>query len=288
LEPLLSSDEVAGADNLLVGAVTMDEGTVHAWIVAFGADMRQVLHLSVASPSTPVAFEDSHLDDLDLDLADPGPIPTSVGKDLDGTWVMYGWGQASDPADGEIFWRATSTSPSGPWSNDPGPFYGVGEANAWDGGWIDYPAVTSAADRRTMIYEGAATGTPNISQIGIADSSNGIDFIRPSGPALSPAQCPDTRSLRMPRVLESEGGYLMAFLATPERGDEAPIMLVTTPDLGSLNCERDLRVVGASDLEPGTAVHSFGLYQSADGPTMLLELIEEETTSSGLWLARVE
>ena len=282
--PLLTSDQITDADHLLVGAVTEDQGAIHAWIVAFGANTQHVVHLSWTDGTTEVSQEDSHLSDLDLPLAEPGPIPTSVDRDPDGTWVMYGWGQPQESGSSPILWRATAMTSSGPWANDPGPFFGVGEPTAWDGGWIDFPAVTRIGNDRLMVYEGASTGATNRSQLGVASSGDGVDFTRPSTPSLSPQQCDNTRSIRMPRLVGADAGYLLGLMAVPTQSDDAPIVVSAIPDLSSMSCDGGMGVIRTSDLEGSAGLHSFGLYQSAAGPTLLVESLAADAASSDLWL----
>ena len=65
-----------------------------------------------------ISQADPGVDGLDvaLNLDHPGPMPTSVTQQRDGTWVMYGFGVPTTPGATPIFWRALSDSPTGPWA----------------------------------------------------------------------------------------------------------------------------------------------------------------------------
>ena len=65
--------------------------------------------------------ENPPFEELGLELSPPGPIPGSVIQAEDGTWVMYLWGVPAPQSEGAVIYRATASSPAGPWVADPEP-----------------------------------------------------------------------------------------------------------------------------------------------------------------------
>lgn len=202
--PLLAQGSVEGSDYLFVSAAVSVEEAIHAYLVGFSRNESRVTVMSL-SEGGEVSQTDPGVDGLDvaLDLDHPGPMPTSVTQQRDGTWVMYGFGVPTTPGATPVFWRALSNSPTGPW-RDPAIVYEVGGPEAWDGAWIDFPNAIVAEEGLSMLYEGASDAEPNSSHLGVAASPDGISWERPASPSVSPGDCEDVTSIRMPRLLAIE------------------------------------------------------------------------------------
>jgi hypothetical protein len=128
-----------------VSAAVSVEEAVHAYIIGFRGNESRVMVMSWGEGGE-IHQADPGIDVLDLDLSHPGPMPTSVTQQRDGTWLMHGFGVPTAPGATPIFWRALSDSPTGPWG-EPAVVYEVGGPGAWDGAWIDFPTVFGAEER---------------------------------------------------------------------------------------------------------------------------------------------
>ena len=81
-----------------------------------------------------------------------------------------------------------------------------------------------------MLYEGASDAEPNSSHLGVAASPDGITWERPASPSVSPSDCEDVTSIRMPRLLAVEEDWLLAFSAITGADEEPPIHLAAGQD----------------------------------------------------------
>lgn len=154
--PVVEASDLDGSWAVLPGALVIVDGTYHAFLVGFG-DVRgdqRPFHATSSDGVTWVVDDGDPLEGIGLELGDPGPIPTSVLIETDGSWTMYIWGR-SDPAgvQGAGVWRATATDPAGPWVADPEPVLTPG-VDAWDSRDVDFPSVVRTADGYLMAYTG--------------------------------------------------------------------------------------------------------------------------------------
>ena len=207
-EPLVPHGSVDGVDHLFVAAAATVDETTHAYIVGFGPDRHQVIEMTWSVDGSAIQQRDPGVDDLGLDLAEPGHMPMSLSQEEDGTWTMIGFGVPKAAGAEPIFWHAVSDGPSGPW-HDAAIVYEVGGPGAWDGAWIDFPTTFSTEGQRYMLYEGASDADRNASHLGIAASPDGIAWARPQTPALTPDDCPEVTSIRARDCCRPMlGGYL--------------------------------------------------------------------------------
>jgi hypothetical protein len=281
-EPLLGQGSVEGADFLFVSAAVSIEEAVHAYIIGFSENESSVMVMSWGEDGE-IRRADPGVDELDLDLDHPGPMPTSVTQLRDGAWVMHGFGVPVGPGATPVFWRALSDSPTGPWNN-PTIVYEVGGPGAWDGAWIDFPNVFVAEEGVSMLYEGASDAEPSSSHLGVAASPDGLTWERPASPAVSPADCEDVISLRMPRLLAVEEDWLLAYSAVTGRDEERPIRLATGQDPLHPSCTGAEVALSIGDLPDSGGIHSHALVRTASGPALLVESLDAEASGSSVWL----
>lgn len=282
--PLLAQGSVEGSDYLFVSAAVSVEEAIHAYLVGFSRNESRVTVMSW-SEGGEVSQTDPGVDGLDvaLDLDHPGPMPTSVTQQRDGTWVMYGFGVPTTPGATPVFWRALSNSPTGPW-RDPAIVYEVGGPEAWDGAWIDFPNAIVAEEGLSMLYEGASDAEPNSSHLGVAASPDGISWERPASPSVSPGDCEDVTSIRMPRLLAIEEDWLLAFFAITGADEEPPIHVAAGQDPMHPSCAGAGVALSVEDLPDSSGVHSYALVRTASGSALLVESLDEEASGSSVWL----
>ncbi|MGH8947525.1 MAG: hypothetical protein ACRDXF_01605, partial [Acidimicrobiia bacterium] len=266
--PLLAQGSVEGGDHLFVSAAASVDDVVYAYIIGFSENESRVMVMSWGEDNH-VIRADPGVDGLGLDLEYPGPMPTSVIRQRDGTWVMHGFGVPASPGATPVFWRAVSDSPTGPW-HDPSIVYEVGGTGAWDGAWIDFPGVFTTGEGLIMLYEGASDAEPDSSHLGIVASTDGITWDRPASPAVSPDDCEDVVSIRMPRLLAVEEGWLLAFSAITGRDEEPTIRLATGQDPPRHFCAGAEVALSADDLPDSGGIHSYALIQAGSGPALLV------------------
>jgi hypothetical protein len=283
-QPLLAQGSVAGSDYLFVSAAVSVEEAIHAYLVGFSRNESRVMVMSW-SEGGEISQTDPGVDGLDvtLNLDHPGPMPTSVTQQRDGTWVMYGFGVPTTPGATPVFWRALSDSPTGPWA-DAATVFEVGGPSAWDGAWIDFPNVIVVEEGLSMLYEGASDAEPNSSHLGVAASPDGISWERPASPSVSPSDCEDVTSIRMPRLLAVEEDWLLAFSAINGVDEEPPIQLAAGQDPMHPSCAGAEVVLSVEDLPDSGGVHSYALVRTASGPALLVESLDEEASGSSVWL----
>ena len=281
-EPLVPQGSVDGTDYLFVSAAVSAEDMVHAYIIGFRGDQSRVMLMSWGADGQ-VEQADPGVDQLDLELEHPGPMPTSVTKQGDGTWVMHGFAVPNTVGATPVFWRAVSDSPTGPW-RDPAIVFEVGGPGTWDGAWIDFPTGFEIGEELFMLYEGASEADRNASHVGISTSPDGIAWTHPEAPALTPSDCPEVTSIRAPRLLSTDGGWLFAFAAITDRDEEPPIRLGTQDDPLQLTCEDVETVLSADDLPSSGGIHSHTLIETASGPALLVESLTPDASASSLWM----
>jgi hypothetical protein len=286
-QPLIPQGSVEGADYLFVSATVSLEDAVHAYIIGFRENQAEVMVMTWGSGDSRVTSADPGVDELELDLQHPGPMPTSVTQMRDGSWAMYGFGVPAAAGSTPIMWRAVSDSPTGPW-RDPSIVYEVGGPGSWDGAWIDFPTVFVSEEGVSMLYEGASDAEPNTSHLGVATSADGISWERPEAPTMSPEQCGEVISIRMPRLLPVEEDWLLAFSGIVGRDEEPPIRVASGQDPLDPSCDGAEVALSVDDLPSSGGIHSHALVRTATGPALLVESLDESATGSSVWLVPLE
>lgn len=151
---------------------------------------------------------------------------TSALVEPDGVWVLYFYtlGAGGFMGPGEIG-RATAPAPAGPWTLDPDPVLKPGPSGSWDEVQVSGPSVLKTEDGYLMYYD--AFGNNNTSMIGMATSSDGVQWNKYNDPASSdPAFAESDPVLRVsaegwdskrvidPNVVKTPNGFEMIYLAT--------------------------------------------------------------------------
>ncbi len=103
-----------GQEWVLPAALTYADGAYHLWGVTFdqenSSDPRGFYATSPDGTSWTVVGGDP-LEGIDLDLSLPGPVPGTVLRQGDGTWVMFLWGIPAPQQRGAHLFRATALEP---------------------------------------------------------------------------------------------------------------------------------------------------------------------------------
>lgn len=275
---ILSHEDIEGANHLLVGAVTADQGVVHAYVVAFDDNGQRIVHLEWPVGTEDIAQDPSNIERLGFEFDRPGPIPTSLLATNDG-WRLYGQGLPLDDPTARVFWAVSAEDPGGPWERTPGVVMRDGDPGDWDGDWIDFPSVIGDGDDYLMAYQGATSGFT--SDIGVATSGDGVEWVKPDEPQITAAEC-QAESLAMPRLFTDSSGMSLAHLQFPEDGDDPIIALDTAAGYDGLGCGEV--VLTRSDLPASGGIHSFGMFPGSDGLWLLVESLSLDSGSSDLWL----
>ena len=283
-QPLLAQGSVEGADYLFVSAAVSVEEAVHAYIIGFRENESRVMVMSWSEGGGDIRQADPGVDGLDLDLNHPGPMPTSVTQQRDGTWVMHGFGVPTTSGATPIFWRALSDSPTGPWG-DPAIVYEVGGPGAWDGAWIDFPNVIVVGGGSFDAVRGglrcrAELLSPGGGVVARRDHAGNGRRPRPS----PRATVRTSNSIRMPRLLAVEEDWLLAFSAITGADEEPPIRLATGQDPMHPSCAGSEVALSVDDMPDSGGIHSYALVRTASGPAMLVESLDEEALGSSVWL----
>ena len=171
---------------------------------------------------------------------------TSALVEPDGTWILYFYtlsgGGFMGP--GEIG-RATAPAPTGPWTIDPDPVLNPGPGGSWDDVQVSGPNVLRTEDGYLMYYD--ALGPGRISMIGMATSSDGIQWEKYNDPATNDTAFADSdpvltvsdegwdsKRVIDPNVIKTNDGFEMIYLATSGTGKFAPgefsFGIATSPD----------------------------------------------------------
>ena len=285
--PVLNASDLDGRSAVLPGAFTIVDLTYHAFLVGFGdeiGDQRPFYATSSDGVTWAVADGDP-LERIGLELAAPGPIPTSVLIETDGSWTMYIWGR-SDPAGVQAasVWRATATAASGPWVADPAPVLTPG-VDGWDSRDVDFPSVVRTADGYLMAYSGVTDG--EIVHIGLATSTDGIAWTKLPEPIISPGHCGDfdDRSITIPRLIGTDVGYLIVYLAFATDSNDAAVGLSASADGLTWACASPTPLLERSDVPGSQGIHTIALAEGMGRPQLLVESLVEG--GSELWLAEL-
>jgi len=286
-EPLVPAGSVDGVDHLFVAAAVSVDDVTHAYIVGFGPDGHRVIEMRWSGDGFEVEQNDPGVDDLGLDLADPGPMPMSLSQEPGGNWAMLGFGVPSTVGATPTFWRAVSDSPSGPW-REAAVVFEVGGPGAWDGAWVDFPTGFTIGEEHFMLYEGASDADRNASHLGVAAGSDGIAWAHPDNPVVSPEDCGDVTSIRAPRLLSTGAGWLLAFVAITGQEEEPPLRVGVLDDPLQPSCDDVETVLTPDDLPSSGGIHSHALIETAAGPALLVESLTSDASASSLWMVPLQ
>lgn len=139
---------------------------------------------------------------------------------IDGEWVAYFYTYEGRGRPGHIG-RATAPDPGGPWSVDPQPILSPGPEGDWDSVRVVEPTVIEIEDGYLMYYAGIDGS--ETSAIGLAMSSDGIDWVKHDDPTTGEAPFSasdpvitgtgdwDRGSIGNPDVETSHEGYVLVF-----------------------------------------------------------------------------
>ncbi len=280
--PVIPRTTVPDRAALLPGAVTIeDDGTYHAWVVAFASTpgTQDVHHLTSSDAVTWTLQLDDSLAALSDGLGNPGAIPSSVVP-ADDAWAMYFTGTLASEQRGWDIWRATAPSLDGPWARSEGPVLRRGEAGSWDAGALDFPTVIPLEVGFDMFYSGIPSTTSDTGAIGHATSEDGVEWTKDEAAILEPGLCGgfDERSVQQPRVLPSANGYVMAYAAYPEDISlPGQVGFADSVDGSTWACEWPTPALDTSTLA-GEGVHTINLFQHGDNPALLVEWLANDGT----------
>ncbi|HEX5579136.1 MAG TPA: hypothetical protein VFY43_05665 [Candidatus Limnocylindria bacterium] len=266
---------------ILPAAYFEADGLRHAYLVGFG-DARgdqEVFHATSSDGLTWEIDENPPFDALGLELSPPGPIPGSVVQADDGTWNMYLWGVPAPQSEGAVIYRATASSPAGPWMADPQPVVGLGDAGAWDDLAIDFPAVQPMGTGWLMLY-GGIDGTQT-TRIGVATSDDGITWQKDPEPVLQADSCgkPGARYAALPRLLPHDAGYVVLF----EQDREAA--MATSADAHMWTCSGPEPLLVAEDVPQGQGIHTMAATTVGGEVSVLIESLIDG--GSEVWLGEL-
>lgn len=288
--PVLEGNDVGGKTAVLPGALVIIDGTYHAFLVGFGQQPgdQRVFYGTSEDGMTWSLDEADPLEGigLELDLNPPGPIPTSVLIETDGSWTMYLWGVTDPSGFRASIWRATATTPEGPWVVDPEPVL-RGDADAWDSLGVDFASVVRTADGYLMVYVGASMADRNTPHIGMATSTDGITWSKQEDPVLSPGHCGDfdDRAVTQPRLIGTEEGFLLAYSGNGLDEPDAALGLSTSADGLTWSCASTSPLLERADVPGSEGIHTFALADWSGAPQVLVESLIEG--GSELWLGEL-
>jgi hypothetical protein len=287
--PVLQADVLGGYLSVLPAAVAVQDGTIHAWVVAFGRTSgdQRVFHLTSPDGLSWEARDSDLAAELGVSFSPPGPIPTSVLAE-EGGWVMYLWGVPAAGDSGSEIWRATAPGPAGPWTADRDPILTPGPAGAWDAAGIVFPSAVRTDAGWLMAYSGARDST--VSAIGVATSDDGVTWTPRGSPVASPGFCGafDDGALGQPRLISAPGGgYRLLYGGVHGQEIGVSIGLGRSEDGVTWTCATPAPLVDAGAIPGSNGIHTAAV--AADGSTSPRMLVESLTASgSELWLARLQ
>ena len=273
----------------LPGAVVRDEdGLYHLFVTWFGPEPGdQVVTVSTSRDAIYWDVEMEPLyDDLGFGFDPPGPVP-SEALQMDGTWVLYGWGAELGNRRVNTTWRATAPDPGGPWTADPGPILELGPARTWDDAGAAAMSVRRHGDGYWMWYEGFSTADDR-GAIGFADAVDGVHWTKHPEPVLAPGDCGTSTAggVFLPSVVEAGDGYLMLFGGLERAGGDPVAFVATSTDGRHWTCLGNGPIAGLERFSGADRVHTFEAFVLAERPAVLLEVLQQG--HSALWLGEIE
>jgi hypothetical protein len=287
--PVIARTIVPNRGAILPAAVTAaDDGTYHAWIVAFASTpgTQDIHHLTSPDGVAWTEAPDASLPGLSAGLGDPGAFPTSVFADGDG-WVMYFSGTLVTEREAWEIWRATAPGPDGPWTRREEPVLRRGPA-AWDAGTLDFPSVHATAEGYVMFYSAVPTIDRETGAIGRATSEDGITWTKDDEPVIEPGLCGgfDIRATHQPRVIVQSDRLVMAYAGYAGVPGSLPGVGYADSIDGGLTwgCEWPFQALDTTGL-PSGQVHTISAFQRGERVALLVEWLTNGGTD--VWLAEL-
>ena len=288
-----STDGPAGHPYSLPAAASRDaSGGYVLFIVWFGPEPGdQVVTLARSDDGrTWGVGKETLFTDLGMELANPGPIPSSALQLPDGTWLLYGW--AAHRTDSRLFtsWRASAPEPEGPWRLDEETVLPVGAPTAWDSQTASIGGVHRTADGYALWYEGQAPGSTIRGDVGYATSADGLAWQKVPDPVIRRGICGPgtTQAIFQPEVRAARAGGLLAVFAAFAPGRETTDLFgATSVDGIDWRCGSETPILRPTDIPGSEGIHTIASMELADGRT---ELIIESLgpARSELWSAVVD
>jgi hypothetical protein len=287
--PVIPRAIVPNRGAILPAAVTAaDDGTYHAWIVAFASTpgTQDIHHLTSPDGVAWTEVPDSSLQALSRGLGNPGAFPTSVFADGDG-WVLYFTGTRATEREAWEIWRATAPGPGGPWTRLEAPVLRRGPA-AWDAGTLDFPSVHATAEGYVMFYSAVPTTNRETGAIGRATSKDGITWTKDGEPVIEPGLCGgfDSRATHQPRVIVHPDRLVMAYAGYAGVPGSLPGVGYADSTDGGVTwaCEWPFQALDTAGL-PSGQVHTVSAFQRGERVALLVEWLTNGGTD--VWLAEL-
>ena len=276
------------------GAVASIDGTMHAFqngFIGWPSEVGVGYWTSADGGMTwTEVSEDPVFEGNDLDYVGVAALASSVIRDDDGTWILYfySWDQGTWPVSTSIIGRATAPDPSGPWTADPEPVLSAGSEGEWDELAVRSPSVVKVGDEYRMYFAGT---TRDVSQIGLATSSDGITWTKyddptttdppfaESDPILTPATPSggnwwDLRNVYIPNVVQTDDGFVMLYSSSNTVTDPTTLQrkvgLAVSDD--GLEWTRSRTAIINATAFDGQAIYFSELVADDDGYLVLLEI----------------
>lgn len=206
---------------------------------------------------------------LEIGDPDPGPIPAALLQLADGSWQLYGW--SADDAAGSTFssWRASAADLDGPWTLDRYPILEPGAAGSWDSLSSAAASVQLDATGKYLLwYEGEAPGSGLRGDIGLAESDDGLVWLKASAPVIPAGICGAGTALAVeqPQVERLGDGFVAFFVGGSDAaGGRAEIYAATSPDGRTWTCDSEQPVLRDSDLPASQGIHTMASLPLGDG-----------------------
>ncbi|MDH5506965.1 MAG: hypothetical protein OEZ02_07065 [Anaerolineae bacterium] len=236
VDPVLKAGRSWDGTHISPGAVVWHDGFFHMFYS--GVNLSQgISHSAVGYAVSADGYEWVRVQDEPvfsadgIDYADDVSVH-SVLVEEDNTWVMYfeAWvSPDGNSSENTGIGRATAQGPSGPWTTDDAQVLLKGNGGAWDDRGITSPTVIKTDDGYIMYYSGWNSRYLG-GLIGMASSVDGITWTKyddqatirggrfESDPVFIPDKTSlwDSGALENPKVWQTEGGWVMAYVGSPE------------------------------------------------------------------------
>jgi len=291
-EPVISGadldpQDLGHYDFTLAAAYFESDDMEHAYTVGFGVDPgdQQPFH-AVSSDGLEWAVGlDERLTDFAAEFRAPGPIPSTVMRAADGTWVMYLSALPTDLGYLQIY-RATADAPEGPWALDDEVAVPAGEAGDPDNLGVEGPSVLATDDGFVMLYAANGGDRPHAMRILLARSDDGITWHK-HGRVIDPTLCGGTDEdyVSIPRIFALDDG---GFLALALMGND--VYGLRSADASNWTCQADAPLFSISLIDGSDRVHSYAALERDGEIKLLVEALftsPDGDVTSNLWAAEV-
>lgn len=289
--PVLTASMFTDRSAILPGAITpAADGTYHAWVIAFGRSpgTQDIHHLTSPDATTWTEAADPSLAALSTGLGNPGAMPTSVLQEAD-HWVMYFVGTLASEERGWDIWRATAPGPDGPWTRSDGPVFRRGASGTWDAAALDFPTVIPTEDGYSMFYSAIPTLVSSEGSVGLATSSDGIEWTRHGDPVAAKGLCGafDDRAVEQPRVVVGDNGLYLVYAGyAGDINTRASIGVANSVDGGlTWTCQWPASALDPSELPAGDGVHTINAFMRGGRLTVMIEWLRNGGSED--WLAHL-